>query len=75
LENFSQLPVNAECAREWTRDRNHLNNCQCLEAETQETYLLFTNSLQESKEKLKKTCQCVKSEKVRVDYLDSMGDG
>jgi len=65
LENFSQLPVNVECARKWLKDSQHLDNCQCLEAEAQEIYLLFSNSLKENREKLKE-CQCIKSEKVRV---------
>src|SRR6185503_7435887 len=69
LENFSQLPVNKNCAEKWLKDRNHLNNCQCLEQETQELYLLFANSLKESMEKLKE-CQCEGSKKVRVYYLD-----
>jgi len=37
-----------------------------LEQEAQESYSLFANSLQKSKEKLKE-CQCETSEKVRVD--------
>ena len=74
LENFSQLPVNKNCADKWKRDRNHLNNCQCLKQEAKETYLLFANSLKESKEKLKE-CECEISKKVRVDYLDSAGSG
>ena len=65
-ENFSQLPVNKNCAEKWLKDRNHLNNCDCLEQEAKESYLLFANSLQKSKEKLKE-CQCETSEKVRVD--------
>jgi hypothetical protein len=61
--------VNAECAREWLKDKEHLSNCQCLELEAQELYLLFSNSLREKEEQLKE-CQCEKSEKVRVgsDY-------
>ena len=65
LENYQCLPVNADCARKWLKDRNHLNNCQCLEQEAQENYLLFTNSLKEMEEKLRK-CACESSEKVRV---------
>ena len=38
LENFSQLPVNADCARKWQKDSQYLDNCQCLEAEAQEIY-------------------------------------
>jgi len=70
LENFSQLPVNKNCADKWLKDRNHLNNCQCLEVETKESYLLFTNSLQKSKERLEKECKCESGSKVRVssDY-------
>jgi len=75
LTKFQCLPVNAECAREWVKDRNHLNSCDCLEKEAKETYLLFTNSLKEYQEKLEKGCKCEKSEKFRVDYIDSKGDG
>lgn len=69
LENFSCLPVNKNCADQWKKDKNHLNNCDCLEQKVQEIYLLFTNSLQENKEKLV-NCSCKKSKKVRVssDY-------
>jgi len=68
-QNFPQLPVNKKCANKWLKDKAHLKNCDCLEQEAREIYLLFANSLKESKEKLKK-CQCKKSEKVRVgsDY-------
>jgi hypothetical protein len=45
-----------------------------LKKETKALYLLFTNSLKEKQEKFKE-CQCEKSEKVRVDYLDSAGSG
>jgi len=65
LENFSQLPVNAKCAREWLKDKEHLKSCQCIEVEARETYLLFANSLQEMEEKIKE-CRCEESEKVRV---------
>jgi hypothetical protein len=43
-----------------------LNNCQCLEKETQNLVDLFTGSLKECQEKLAK-CSCKTSEKVRVD--------
>jgi hypothetical protein len=66
LEIYQSLPVNANCAREWLKDRNHLNNCQCLEREAQNLVDLFSNSLKKCQEKLKR-CKCVKSEKVRVD--------
>jgi hypothetical protein len=74
LENYGCLPVNANCAREWLKDKGHLEQCDCLGQESQKLYLLFSNSLRESKEKLK-DCQCEESEKVRVDYLDSAGSG
>lgn len=69
LENFSQLPVNAECAKKWLKDSKHLDNCQCLETEAQKLIEMFANSLKENEEKLK-DCQCEKSEKVRVSYYD-----
>lgn len=75
LENFSQLPVNKNCADKWLKDRNHLNNCQCLEVETKESYLLFSNLLQESKERLEKECQCEVSNKPRAPYYDSENYG
>jgi len=68
------LPVNKHCADKWLKDQNHLNNCNCLEIEAKELRLLFINSLKKAKEKLSK-CQCKTSEKVRVDYLDSSGNG
>lgn len=74
LEVYQGLPVNAECAREWLKDKEHLKSCQCLEREAQENYLLFSNSFQKTKEELEK-CRCEISEKVRVDYLDSEGSG
>ena len=61
--------MNADCARKWLKDRNHLNNCQCLEVEAQETYELFASSLREMGEKLS-DCACVKSEKTRTPYYD-----
>jgi hypothetical protein len=64
------LPVNAKCAREWSKDRNHLNNCQCLEQEAKESYLLFANSLRTKQEKLKE-CWCEVSNKPRTPYYDS----
>ena len=66
LKNFSQLPVNKNCADKWRESSQHLENCDCLEQEAKETYSLFSNSLKESKEKLKK-CQCETSKKIRVD--------
>ena len=65
-QNFSQLPVNVDCARKWLKDRNHLNNCRCLEIEAQKLVEMFSNSLKECQDKLKK-CSCKTSEKVRVD--------
>ena len=66
MEKYRRLPINADCARKWLKDSQHLDNCQCLEIEAQEIYLLFSNSLKENREKFEKECQCVKSEKVRV---------
>lgn len=74
LENLLQLPVNKTCADKWLKDKEHLEKCDCLEVEARESYLLFSNSLRELREKLK-DCQCEESEKVRVDYLDSEGSG
>lgn len=74
MEKFPQLPVNKNCADKWLKDKGHLNNCQCLAEESQELYLLFANFLKRCQERLKE-CKCVKSEKVRVDYLDSAGSG
>lgn len=70
MEKFQCLPVNAECARKWLKDKEHLKNCACLEEEAREIYELFTGSLRESEEKLK-NCACKKSEKVRInnDYF------
>jgi len=65
LDKFQCLPVNAECARKWLKDSNHLSSCQCLEVEAQQHYLLINDNLKRSREKLK-VCKCVKSEKVRV---------
>ena len=61
--------MNAECAREWLKDKGHLKSCQCLELEAQKLVVIFSSSLKECEEKLK-GCKCEKSEKVRVsgDY-------
>jgi len=69
LEKFQGLPVNKNCAELWIKDKQHLDNCQCLELEAQESYLLFTSSLPKIREKLEK-CVCEISEKVRVDSDD-----
>ena len=70
LEKYGCLPVNAGCAREWVKDKGHLEKCDCLEREAKESYLLVSNSIKEKREKLK-DCQCESSEKVRVssDYF------
>jgi len=60
LDNYDHLPVNAECARKWLKDNQHLNNCTCLKKKAQEIYELFTNSLKEIEEKLKE-CICKSS--------------
>lgn len=65
MDKFQCVPINAECATKWLKDSNHLNNCDCLEVETQQHYSLVNDNLKRSWEKLKE-CQCVKSEKVRV---------
>ena len=69
MEQFRCLPVNAECARKWLKDKEHLRDCRCLEAEAKELAELFIGSLKEMEEKLK-DCKCEKSEKFRVssDY-------
>ena len=74
LEKYNSLPIDANCARKWLKDKEHLNNCQCLEQKAHELYLLFANSLKNSKGRLKK-CQCETSPKWRVDYMDSEGSG
>ena len=63
------LPINSHCAKKWLKDKEHLKNCDCLEQESQEIYLLFSNSLERYQEQLK-GCQCKKSEKTRIssDY-------
>ena len=66
LERYNCLPANAECAKKWLKDKEHLKNCDCLEKESQELYLLFANSLKRHQQKLKE-CQCETSEKIRVD--------
>lgn len=66
LNTYDCLPINANCAREWLKNKEHLKNCVCLEQETKELCELFTNSLKKAEEKLKK-CFCKKSKKVRVD--------
>lgn len=66
VKNFSQLPVNKNCADQWLKDKEHLKNCACLEQEAREIFLLITNSLKRCQEKLK-NCQCKTSEKVRVE--------
>jgi len=68
-QNFPQLPVNKNCAEKWLKNKEHLSNCDCLEVEAKEIYLLFANSLREMEEKLNE-CACEISEKVRVsgDY-------
>jgi len=74
LENYDCLPVNASCAKKWLKDKEHLNNCACLEQESQEIYELFTSSLRKMVEKLKK-CSCEESNKPRTPYYDSANYG
>lgn len=66
LDKYQFLPVNANCAKKWLKDKEHLSNCACLESEAKETYELFANSLREKQEKLSK-CACETSKKVRVN--------
>lgn len=66
LNNYGRSPINANCARKWLKNKQHLNNCVCLEQEAQEIYQLFTKSLREVEEKLKK-CSCKTSQKTRID--------
>jgi hypothetical protein len=61
--------VNAECARKWLKDKEHLKDCDCLEIEAQSLVELFTGSLKEKQEKLKK-CQCETNPKTRTPYYD-----
>lgn len=68
-QNFSQLPVNAECAREWIKDKEHLKNCNCLEKEAKNLVDLFISSLKEYQDKLKE-CKCEISNKPRTPYYD-----
>jgi len=74
LVNFSQLPVNKKCAEKWLKDQQHLNNCDCLETETKEIYLLFTISLKRIKAQLKE-CKCQVSRKTRITYYDQANYG
>ena len=74
LTKFQCLPVNAECAREWLKGKNHLNNCRCLEQETQRLVELFTSSLKEYQQRLKK-CKCEVSSKMRTPYYDTSNYG
>ncbi len=69
LEKFQGLPVNKNCAELWIKDKQHLDNCRCLELEAQESYLLFASSLQKIRDKLEK-CVCEVSEKIRVSSDD-----
>jgi len=73
LSKFQCLPVNANCAKEWLKDKEHLKKCACLEQEihqarqrAEEWVKYLAHSLQEKQELLKK-CSCQKSEKFRVD--------
>ncbi|CAI2185104.1 16573_t:CDS:2, partial [Funneliformis geosporum] len=72
--NYGCLPVNAGCAREWLKNKEHLSNCACLEQEAKEIYELFASSLREMVEKLKK-CSCEESNKPRTPYYDSANYG
>jgi len=75
LDKYRCLPVNADCAREWLKDKKHLKSCVCLARETWELVELFTNSLQKNKKRLEKECQCKVSEKVRVSSYDNANYG
>jgi hypothetical protein len=70
------LPVDYHCARQWRENKQHLpEKCGCLERKAQENFLYFTDCLKSDKERLEKECFCEESEKVRVDYIDSQGEG
>ena len=69
MEKFQCLPVDAECARKWLDDSNHLKNCRCLEVKVRARVEDYTNSLKEYSERLK-NCGCKKSEKFRVSSDD-----
>jgi len=69
LDTYNCLPANKNCAEKWLKDKQHLNNCACLEQKAKETYELFANSLKEKQEKLEK-CACETSEKVRINNDD-----
>ncbi|WP_147411173.1 hypothetical protein [endosymbiont GvMRE of Glomus versiforme] len=69
LDAYDCLPVNANCATKWLKDKQHLSNCACLELEAKELHELFTNSLREKEEKIKK-CRCKASNKPRTPYYD-----
>jgi HPt (histidine-containing phosphotransfer) domain-containing protein len=51
------------------KDKKHLKNCQCLEQEAKEDYLLVNDNLERYQTQLKE-CQCEVSPKVRVDSDD-----
>lgn len=74
LENYDCLPVNADCARKWQENKEHLSICECLELETKNLVEMFTNSLKKIEKKLEK-CSCVQSEKTRTPYYDSENYG
>lgn len=74
LANFSQLPVNSNCAKQWLKDKRHLNNCDCLAKEAKEIYLLFTNLLKRIEVQLK-NCKCQVSPKTRTAYYDQANYG
>ncbi|CAG8851864.1 17892_t:CDS:2, partial [Gigaspora margarita] len=57
-KTYNCLPIDANCAKKWLKDSNHLDNCQCLAENAQESYLLFTNSLKKDKKRLEKECKC-----------------
>ncbi|CAG8483843.1 9193_t:CDS:2 [Cetraspora pellucida] len=71
LENYDCLPVNKNCADEWLRDKGHLENCRCLEQESQKLYSLVKDNLRRYQEKLK-DCQCKISEKVREAEVENI---
>jgi hypothetical protein len=41
LKNFSQLPVNKNCADQWIKNKRHLEKCVCLEKESKECLKSF----------------------------------
>lgn len=69
LENFLRLPVNKRCVNEWKLHKGHLKECECLEVEARERYLLINDNLTILSERLR-DCSCESSAKIRTDSDD-----